>query len=492
MYLMSRVHTPTTLLHMLTWGMIVLGLSASAARATPLENPRSGGLFVGSPVDPHPANIMRNPAAIGPLGSLHLYLDGGLRLEHGRVHRSDIRSDTGNPGPGADLSFGSEPFLHLTPDGYFGITWDLGSELVVVGVALHTPFSEWQRFGVSTPDPTPDQESSLRYHRIESRWFHLFLTGAVAVRVHKRFFVGLGISYVRSMLDMVFARDRRLRDASVPPYEDPLSTGRLHIQGAEDSFCFNVGLLIRLPRDVDVGISYRSKVVGVNQSDIRAEGSVRLTRFEADTGAWRTYSGRAVTAYELPDALTLGARWTLKSWDLGFGFEWSRWSEHKDIRFTLTGNQLRGEAGLANWDVNFKQYRGFQDVFRVSVSGAKRLGAKLRLTVGAMYESNAVPRQWVNASAMDSHKLDLAFGLVWRPHRRVGLYVGYGIILAPDVRVEQSGYDPGHVVRCVEDHVDILWSESCQRTIEGKGRPTAAGRYFLMTHRFGLGISYDH
>jgi long-subunit fatty acid transport protein len=489
----SRDHTPVFLRRLLLVAVaLALFGPVAAAVAAPLENGRYGGLYIGSAVEPHPANILRNPAAIGMVGGTHVFLDGTVRLEHGRVQRAAIRSDTGNPGPGADLSFDSVRFTNLTPEGYFGITTDLGSNLVVIGVALLTPFAERQLFPGTGTAPDPSQEGPLKYHRIESQWYHLFVSPVVAIRAHKRFFIGLGMSYVRSMFNMVFARDRRLRDGSVPPYEDGLSTERVHIQGAENSFSFNLGIVARLPWGVDVGLSYRSRVVGVNQDNIRAEGSARVTRWDADSGGWKTYSGRARTAYDLPDALTLGAKWAYKSWDFGFGLEWSRWSVHDDIRFTLTGNEFRGEAAMTNWDVNFKHYRGFQDVVRVSVSAAKRWGKKLKLTVGSMYESSAVPNEWISAASMDSHKLDLMVGLLWRPHKNLGLYLGYGVILAPAVRVSHSGFDPGHLVRCVEDRVDILWSENCRSAIEGKGLPSAAGLYWMMTHRFGFGISYDY
>jgi hypothetical protein len=62
----------------------------------------------------------------------------------------------------------------------------------------------------------------------------------------------------------------------------------------------------------------------------------------------------------------------------------------------------------------------------------------------------------------------------------------------PDLGVSESGFDPGYVVRCVEDRVDILWSENCRRTTEGKGLPTAAGNYWQLTHRLGIGVSYDY
>ncbi len=470
----------------------VAGGPGRAALAAPLEDPRYGGANLGSPVDPHPGNMMRNPATIGMLKDTHVFLLGGLRVDHGRVRRAAIRSDTGNPGPDADLHFDSQRFVSLTPTGYFGLTSDLGSKLFVIGVGLLSPMAEWQRYAAPVSSPNPSQDGPLRYHRIRSQWYHLFLPGVVAIRAHKRLLIGIGGTYVRSMLNMSFGRDRSLRNGQVPPYEAGQATERVTLLGGANSFCFNLGVVLRLPWNLDVGLSYRSKVVSVDKRNITAEGAARVTRWVPEEGAWRTYSGRAHTTYDLPDSLTLGASWRRGSWTFGLGLEWARWSEQQDLEFTLTGNELRGQAGMANWDLSFRHYRGFQDVFRLSGSVAHRFGERLKLTVGLLYESPAVKREWVNPAAMDSHKADLALGLVWRPHRRVGIYLGYSLVLAPDVRVRDSGFDPGHLARCVEDRVDILWSDNCRRAMEGKGLPSAAGRYFMMTHRFGIGISYDH
>jgi long-subunit fatty acid transport protein len=474
-----------------------LGLYAGAApaRATPLGTSAPGGPLIGSPVEPHPASILRNPAVIGLLRGTHVYVSGTARLEHGRIQRSAIRSDTGNPGAGADLQFEPVSFLHVTPEGYLGLTTDLGSELVVIGIALATPFAEMKRYGGRTAQPTPAEEGALRYHRIRSDWFHLFVAPAVAVRLHPRFHVGLGFYYVRSMLRLDFARDRKLRTgligANAPLYEDPQATERLSVSGAEDSFCFDLGLLVRLPGAVDVGLSYRSKVAGVNLDHVQAEGDARVTRYEAASASWVTYQGRARIAYELPDSLQVGVRWTHRRWALLTSFEWERWSVHRRLSYTLTGNELRA-AGMTNWDLGFAEHRGWTDVFRVAASASYRVSDRLQVSFGLDFESSAVPSRWVSAAQIDGHQLGLAASLTWRPHRSVGFTFGYGLGVSADVGADPSGYDPGYVVRCVEDHVDILWSESCRITREGRGLPTAAGRYLQVTHRLGLGVSYDH
>ncbi len=477
--------------------LALIGSGPGGASATPLENTHVGGLNRNSVVEPHPASLVRNPAAIGVLRGTHVFVDGTLRAEVGRIRRSAIDTNTGLPGPGADQPSSRERYGHLTPDAFFAVTSDLGTNRVVLGLAVFTPFAEYQSLADPVSNSAPDASAPNRYHRIRSEWFHLFVLPVAAVRLHPRVHLGIGFGYVRSMLNMAFGRDCAIRScrgglATAPPYEDPRWTEKVTVQGGEDSFMFSVGLHLKLPRNFDVGMAYRSKVVVVNRDDIRAEGdaTVRLYDPTATTPGWQTVRGRARVEYELPDSLAVGLRWHDPRWDLTAGFEWVRWSVHKSLKFNLTGNAFRA-VDMSNFDVSFVRYRGFQDVFRARLMAGRRWKT-LHLSWGAIFESSAVPRKWLNAAAVDAHKVDLVVALEWRPHRRVGLYIGYSVTLAPDMQVQQSGYDPGAATRCVQDQVDILFSENCQQVSEGKALPTAAGRYWQMVHRLGIGVSFDY
>lgn len=468
---------------------------AEEGHATPLENTRVGGLNPNSTVEPHPASIYRNPAVISILRGTHVFVDGMARLELGRIRRTGIRSATGTPGPGADLHFPSETFTHITPDLFFAVTSDLGTNRVVLGLSVLTPFVEMQRFGDPVERSPSLATDPSRYHRISSEWFHLFILPAVAVRVHDRFRFGLGFGYARSMLRMAFARDCAIRscrpDVTAPPFESPLATERVAVEGSDDSMLFNLGVLVRPHAQLDVALAYRSKVVGVGRSDIKAEGRGEVSRYDAMTGGWERVRGRARTVYEIPDSLSVGVKYRRKVWDFAWGFEWVRWSVHRDLSFTLTGNAFRA-AELANWDINFKRYRGFRDVYRASVLAGHTFREGLVLSFGGLFESSAVPRRWLSAGAVDAHKVDLLVALLWRPHRSVGIHLGYSVTLAPELKVNDSGFNPGYATTCVEDQVDILWSRACRLVAEGKGEPTAAGRYWQMVHRLGLGVSYDY
>ena len=476
--------------------VVLLGLmGTTSARATPLENTRYGGLNRGSVVEPHPASIFRNPAVIGLLPGTHAFLDGTARLELSRIARAPIRLDTGAPGAGADLRFPAVTSAHVTPDLYFGATSDLGTRRVVIGLAIFTPYAELHRFADPLDRSVPDGSEPLRYHQIRSDWFHLYVAPVVAVRLHDRLRLGVGFGYARSMLKMVFGRDCAIRGcrggiAMAPPYEAARWLERVSVTGAENSFFFTFGFLLRLPRQIDVGVAYRSKVVTADRDDVLAEGNAEVRLYDESTGGWSHVSGRARIGYELPDSVAAGVKWRHRKWDFAAGFEWVHWSVHQQIKFTLSGSALSA-ADMSNFDLRFARHRGFSDVYRVSFLAGYRFRT-LHLSFGGLYESTAVPARWLNAAAVDAHKADLLVALEWRVHRRVGLYVGYSVTLAPPVSADPSGFRPADATGCLDDQVDILFSESCRRVMEGKALPAADGSYWQMTHRLGMGISVDY
>jgi long-subunit fatty acid transport protein len=255
---------------------------------------------------------------------------------------------------------------------------------------------------------------------------------------------------------------------------------------------FNAGIMVVLPGDVKLGAAYRSKALGLERTNIEASGQVKVTRYDQDVGRWVDVEGRVKLYYELPDSVVVGAEWRpTKEWELDIGFEWLHFSVHKDIQFKLSGNEFRA-ANMGNWDVNFRHYRGFNDVWRVQVGGAYHPIKGLRLGGALLYESAAVDPKWVNAAAMGGHKLGAMLSAEWYPHRSVSLHVGYGVQLTPPVDVSPSGYDPSLMTSCITNQVDIIWNDECNQVSEGKGMPTAAGDYWFITHKVGLGVAYHY
>ena len=316
-------------------------------------------------------------------------------------------------GPGV-VSFDKETLLSMTPDAFFGFATDLGSDSVVLGVAVYTPFAELDRFPGSK---VPGDDASQRYHRVSVDWFNIFISPVVSVKFHRRFYVGVGLTYVRSILNMSFYRDRTIRETYKPGneddyvVEDPMRGERVSIEAADNSVTFNLGVLVILPGEVSVGLAYRSKALGLERSNVEASGKVTVTRHDESEGGWKDVSGRAKVYYVLPDSLSLGVGWSPhKKWELDLNLEWVHFSVHKNIHFKFSGNQFRA-ANMGNWDVNFKHYRGFEDVWRIHAGAAYRPLENLRLGGSVGFESAATEEKWVNAAAVDAHKAEFLLTL---------------------------------------------------------------------------------
>jgi len=476
--------------------LLLLVFPCSMTHATPIPSTRIGGLNFSSPVEGMVTSIYWNPAALGLIGGTRVFIDGTLRMTQLQGRRKSIDPSTGTPysGPNA-LSFEKETYLSLTPDLFFGLATDMGSDSVVLGVAVYTPYAELDRF---RGEDLPGREASFRYHKVSMDWFNIFISPVVSVKFHRRFYAGVGLSYVRSVLNMSFYRDRTIRDTYKPgneedyTVEDPMRSEFVDLQTVDNSLTFNLGVLFVLPGDVRLGLAYRSKALGLERSNVESSGRVSVSRHDDPSEGWVNIEGRAKVYYVLPDSLSIAARWSPKEkWDLDLTFEWIHFSVHQNIHFKFSGNEFRA-ANMGNWDVNFHHFRGFEDVWRVQAGTIYKPLKNIRLGGALMYESALVEKKWVNPATVDNHKIDMLFSFEWYPHKSVSLHMGYSISIMPPVDVSISGFDPSRTTSCVTNRVDIIWNEDCGYVDSGKGLPSAAGKYWKLIHRVGFGVGYHY
>ncbi len=473
-----------------------LSLVSRVAFAAPSTAARIGGLNFSSPVEGMVTSIYWNPAALGLATGTRVFLDGTLRMTHFQAKRDSIDPSTGAPfsGPGA-LSFEKERYLSMAPDVFFGFSTNLGSDSVVLGVAVYTPYAELDRFAGRDP---PGLDAPLRYHKVRMDWFNIYVTPAVSVKLHRRFYVGVGLSYVRSVFNMSFYRDRTIRETYKPGneddyrVEDPHRTEMVDLNATDNSLTFSAGALLILPRDIRLAIAYRSKALGLERSNVEASGRVAVSRYDESASDWVDIKGRAKVFYVLPDSLSIGAAWNPnEKWELNLHFEWIHFSVHNDLHFKFSSNEFRAE-NMGNWDLNFHHYRGFNDIWRVQVGTAFKARKNLRVGGGLMYESSLVDKKWVSAAAVDNHKLDLLLTIEWFPHKSVSLHFGYAVSFMGRLSGAGTGFDPTRTTACVTNRVDIVWNEDCNYVDSGKGLPSAAGDYWKLVHRIGFGIGYHY
>ena len=83
----------------------LVGVSASAAMASPLEDPTLGGAVFTGAVHPHATSLFLNPAALGLTepGS-HFYADSSLRFDQYDSDRQVLRDPDVGLAPGPQVS----------------------------------------------------------------------------------------------------------------------------------------------------------------------------------------------------------------------------------------------------------------------------------------------------------------------------------------------------------------------------------------------------
>ncbi|MCA1664715.1 MAG: hypothetical protein LC659_10670 [Myxococcales bacterium] len=137
-------------------------LTATRALAYPLMAPRLVPDAMAGPTDPHVAATVYNPAAMGYLRGIHFFSDGGARVGLASIARDNGGASTAEP---------------IGLDSFVGVTWDLATETLQIGLAVYTPFSEFSSY--PTTGPLRFFEHTQRFATLEE-----LLAGACQIERH--------------------------------------------------------------------------------------------------------------------------------------------------------------------------------------------------------------------------------------------------------------------------------------------------------------------
>jgi long-subunit fatty acid transport protein len=488
-------------------------LTPAPASSAPLADSRVGGLALVGPAIAHPASVFYNPATLSLLPGHHVFFDGTLRLGAGSAERRRIDPQTGIPAAGFT---GAQDMRELFPQLFLTASTDFRSDSVALSLTLHTPYSA--RFScLRGPEEgrlfDPAAQGPGRYQMVEMTLYHLFVTPAASFRITDELSFGVSFSYVFGMLDVAFVRDGALaggahRDkgeyvalddcgnGGACGYEAAAAAEAVRVRGTSNGVAFSLGLLGRPHRSVLIGASYSrigfsGGTQGSGDAWVRRSAATMSNAGkdpDVSSNLQRDLVGRGTINYALPDSVHFGVSWqTTSRLLLAFQFHWLSFSQHGALDIRLTGTQFRDRPSVPD---RLVQYRGFQDVFGVQLGAGVQLGKRVQLQAASMVQTSAVPAEAVSLAAIDSTKVDSLVGVTWTVGRNVTLRAGYGLVIMPTVKVDASVYSPVDMVTCVDGHYDVELPE-CKRAAAGRGLPSAAGQYALMTHRVGLSLSYD-
>lgn len=185
------------------------------------------------------------------------------------------------------------------------------NDKISIGGGIFTPFglvtewpSHWEGDYVST-------YADLRT---------FFVNPAISIQVHPRLSLAAGIDYVYS--DFKIRRSIGLNQLTGIPLG--LSLGRITLDGSDDSWGYNLGMLFHFNDNWSLGVAYRSKV----NLEFDGHAHYRMTPLLRPLFQPTDISPRI----ELPPlvsaqiATQLGGKWTLAS-----GITWTGWSVYDEL-----------------------------------------------------------------------------------------------------------------------------------------------------------------
>jgi long-subunit fatty acid transport protein len=499
---------------------LLLLTAHGTAVSAPLKDARLGGLSLVGPSSPHPASFLYNPAALGlmPPRVLSSVLDTTVHLSHGDVQRRPIDTTTGEPSDAASAGvkrFDSVNLFEVFPHPLLGISSSIGSDSVVVSLSGHTAAAQNISFnGDGDAWFDGDSQGPTRYTATDLIQYHLFGTLAASWRIADFLIVGASFSLTWGALDLGFVRDGALdggreRDAGetvalddcgggVPcGYESDAAAEAVRVKGTGWGFGFALGLVVRPHPSVDIGAAYTGRPLGFDGQSPVARGDAWVRRSRASfqnavedpsiNQVERDLSGRGSVTYVIPDAINFGATWRLSSrLRLNAQLRWINYSEFEQLTVRLSGSMFRRHPAVPE---RVDHYRGFQDVWIVQLGGGFRLREQVELQTGLMVETAAVPTEAVTPVTVDTTKVDWLLAVTWDIGPYLTLRAGYSLGVMPGVDVDSSAFSPAAMVSCVEAQYDIDLRE-CKAAAAGRGLPTTAGSYSLLSHRLGTSLTF--
>ena len=447
-------------------------LTATRALAYPLLAPRPVPDAIAGPTDPHVAATFYNPAAMGYLRGVHFFADSGARLGIANIQR--------------DGSAGSTTSTPLGSDGFAGITWDLATESLDIGLAVYTPFSEFSSYPATGP---------LRFHEQSLTYATLEETLAGAWQIERHIAIGAAFLVNETWLDYGYARDTAPAGGSASVaqtgYENPLAEQQIRLHGFDHGFGFVVGVIVRPDDRVWLGASYTNHKAGgdVSLTD-PTRASVTPAPGQGPVCGGGPCFGRDRVLQLLPEMVQAGVRVVVFP---TFDIEASWRFLHYGARTALDVSLQSGNLANSKIPPQFLIDRGLQNSYLVEVSTRHLVTPNLRLSPSLAFETAAVASDAVTPAAIDAPKLDAALTIEWKAWQHTTTSVTIG------AHVGGTAYFVSRVNSCFDAHaetscVDAAYSlDACGKLNLGDALPSASGRYtfFVVNAGLSVGVQYQ-
>lgn len=415
--------------------LLVLAGNAAASGFGLLEQSASsmGNAYAGGAAEAGDAStIFFNPAGMSRLSGKQIVVVANA------IHPSAKFSDTasapaafqaagGNGGDAGDWV--------LVPNGYFAMEL---TPALKAGIGLNAPF------GLQTEY---DANWIGRFQAIKSKVQAVSLMPSIAWQPSDTVSLGFGLNYQRITGDLTSAVNYSAAAFSAGGAGLLAAIGGAGVEGqnilsgSDNSWGYNLGVLLNLSPQTRVGLAYRSRIKH------SLSGSVVFTNRPAQL-ATALPDGPITLDIALPDAFSVSVFHKLDDkWDVMADATRTGWSSFPQLKVVRTSG-----AALLTVPENWR------DSWRIAVGGNHHYNEQWTARMGLAYDQTPVSDAFRTARIPDESRYQIALGGQYKPTRDSAIDFGYTHLFMNNASIadRQAAAGKGDLVGSYKVSADIL------------------------------------
>jgi hypothetical protein len=426
----------------------------------------------------HPTSIDLNPAALGTEQNTELYFELSGLLDYYSIDRDAPLARGDQSVTGTELGAGGILAAIIRPGGRYHVSLEIR---------------------LPPPELFPQDHDELKYFTLGQRQRDILSSIAATIRATNRLYFGATLTHHNTFLRLKYARDTAAANGDGPDgissdcggapcgFENPEAAESYNV-GVRSPYVstanlkFTLGALVRIYRQVWLGVSYHVPPGFNIQSEL--EGDAEIRRAPRDGGM--KLPAESVVDVSYPASVDAEVKAELpNSLNLFVAGRWEDLARMQAYDVRLVGNQLAA-ANIPEWQL---RTRGMHDSFAFWGGIEQRDRGQPILAGGRIgFESSSVSPDRTTALTIAPASLTLDGGVQFRRGQWIA-QVSYGLQYFIPVTVTDSNFDPRFYGDCIASEFDYS-TRACTGVREGYAIASGAGDYGRMLHSLRVGFRY--
>jgi long-chain fatty acid transport protein len=375
--------------------LLVLLFTASTSFASGFRLPEAGAKAMGmgfafTAQADDPSAIYFNPAGLTQLKGQNVMVG----LTYVRENGAEFTGTTPVDSPTAIKNETQKTLNFYIPNAYYTRTTNSGN--VAYGVGIFSPFGLGQEYN--------DRNTSIFRNQITKIDLKTIVVNpTIAFKVGEIVSVGAGIDYMWGQAKL-----------AKTPWSPALGGNlyNLDLNGHDDAWGYNFGLLLKPTPNLRIGANYRSpftlqirnggvELTGINTTGVAALGGASVS--QALFGGTTSFGTKATATIAMPATFALGAAYTLNKLTVEVDADWTFWHSFGSLPINFQDQRPPVVVNQAN-------PKAWKDVCALRVGAEYRVTDPLALRAGFVYDPTPVPADTMGPELPDATRLNYMVG----------------------------------------------------------------------------------